>query len=232
LILLRFPSREDDVTRKVQQYVDQDIILDQNIFKAQRQISALELDIIVYTEIGMDSRSYFLSLSKLALRSAVFWGHAITSGHDTIDYFISSKDFEQESSDIKYSECLYRMNGLTTIFQQPDVPQNNFDRAHFGLHENGVMYLVPQTLYKIHPDFDQILLAILKAVPASYVVFPIGAVKEFAEKLLSRWKTVFPKGYLSRMHFVRNMNSEEFLTLCALADGNAIYLPSDSCMTL
>lgn len=47
-------------------------------------ISQLNLDIIVFGEIGMDLDTYFLGFNRLAKKSVVFWGHAITSG--ILDY--------------------------------------------------------------------------------------------------------------------------------------------------
>lgn len=52
--------------------------VDSNFMKAQ--IGQLNLDILMYGEIGMESTSYFLAFSRLARRSVVFWGHAVTSG--------------------------------------------------------------------------------------------------------------------------------------------------------
>ncbi len=44
----------------------------------------------------MDPASYFLAFSTLALRTVVFWGHAVTSGIPTIDYAITSDAFEAD----------------------------------------------------------------------------------------------------------------------------------------
>jgi hypothetical protein len=77
-------------------------------------LSALHLDILVFGEIGMDVRTYFLAFARLARRTVVFWGHASTSGISPLDklvvtslsagsqagygfgpdYFISSELFE------------------------------------------------------------------------------------------------------------------------------------------
>lgn len=41
---------------------------------------------------GMNSESYFLSFARLARRSAVFWGHAVTSGVSAFDALSSRHD--------------------------------------------------------------------------------------------------------------------------------------------
>ncbi|CAN0391068.1 unnamed protein product, partial [Scytosiphon promiscuus] len=48
-------------------------------------IASLELDVLVFTEIGMNLEAYILSFARLARRSAVFWGHAVTSGISAAD---------------------------------------------------------------------------------------------------------------------------------------------------
>ncbi|CAN0254329.1 unnamed protein product, partial [Hapterophycus canaliculatus] len=102
-------------------------------------IASLELDVLVFTEIGMNLESYFLSFARLARRSVAFWGHAVTSGVSAgdaisardadlgIDYFVSSWMFEDKTlgrvAQRKYSETLYLMEGLTTRFGRPPPPK-------------------------------------------------------------------------------------------------------------
>lgn len=43
-------------------------------------VAALELDIAVFCEIGMDHVTYLLAHSRIAHRSVMYWGHGVTSG--------------------------------------------------------------------------------------------------------------------------------------------------------
>lgn len=43
------------------------------------------LSLIVTPGTGMNAVSYFLSFARLARRSALFWGHAVTSGVSAFD---------------------------------------------------------------------------------------------------------------------------------------------------
>ena len=90
-------------------------------------IRRLALDVLVFGEIGMSESVYFLSFSRLARRSIVFWGHAITSGvfdFSTVssnsslnwnnrggpDYFVSSELFERKRRpQDRYTERLILM---------------------------------------------------------------------------------------------------------------------------
>ena len=71
---------------------------------------------MIYGEIGMAHSAYFLSFSRLAYRTVMFWGHGITSGNDKIDYFISSNLMETPYAQSHYVERLYLMPSICTYF--------------------------------------------------------------------------------------------------------------------
>ena len=51
------------------------------------------------------------------------------------------------------------MRSLTTSFQRPPVPAAVLSTEDLGLPPKHLMhlYLIPQTLYKLHPDFDYLI---------------------------------------------------------------------------
>ena len=53
--------------------------------KARLVVENARLDILVYGEIGMNSMAYFLLFARLCRRTAIFWGHAVTSGVSQFD---------------------------------------------------------------------------------------------------------------------------------------------------
>uniref|UniRef100_K3WET7 Uncharacterized protein n=1 Tax=Globisporangium ultimum (strain ATCC 200006 / CBS 805.95 / DAOM BR144) TaxID=431595 RepID=K3WET7_GLOUD len=181
IVIIYDDNQRDELTELVLNSADNVVFLSHQLHEARLQIADLELDVLVFTEIGMDLQTYFLAFSRLALRTAMFWGHAVTSGIDTVDYFVSSKLFydvqaeplsanshaganEQQS---KYTECVFEMGHLTTYFLPPLIPQEQATptsdtllRESLGLPPKGVlpvMILIPQTLYKFHPDFDRLI---------------------------------------------------------------------------
>jgi hypothetical protein len=52
---------------------------------AQRMIGSLELDVLVFGEVGMDALTYFLAFARLARVQTAFWGHAVTTGISPLD---------------------------------------------------------------------------------------------------------------------------------------------------
>jgi predicted O-linked N-acetylglucosamine transferase (SPINDLY family) len=69
---------------------DRVVTLSKNIFNAQRIIAREEMDLLFYTDIGMDPETYFLSFARLAPVQCVTWGHPDTTGVPNVDYFLSS----------------------------------------------------------------------------------------------------------------------------------------------
>ena len=133
----------------------------------------------------MNSMAYFLLFSRLSRRTAIFWGHAVTSGvsqFDTVpdeatgggDYFVSSTLFEpKDGGQDDYSEQLYLMRSMTTRFLPPVQPRLSLEIEDVlpGI-ANMRLYLVPQTLYKLHPDFDGLLASILRRDEKAVVASP------------------------------------------------------------
>ena len=65
--------------------------------------------------------------------------------------------------------------------------------------------MVPQALFKLHPDFDRLVVGVLRADPSGCVVFIRAADASMTEALVQRMsRTVFGAGVLpERVVFVR-----------------------------
>ena len=88
--LLRFPGPDDALAHALAQSADRVVTLPRNLDLARRQIADQELDVLYYADIGMDPLTYFLAFARLAPVQCVTWGHPVTTGIPTIDYFLSS----------------------------------------------------------------------------------------------------------------------------------------------
>ena len=94
------------------------------------------------------------------LACLICWGHPETSGHPTIDYFLSSALMEPDDGQRSYVERLVLLPGLGTSYMPPHATTRR-SRADFGLPEGRHLYLLPQSLFKIHPDNDVTVAEIL-----------------------------------------------------------------------
>lgn len=128
-----------------------------------------DLDVLVYPELGMDHTSFALAALRLAPRQLAGWGHPVTSGHATIDAFVSCGDMEPPDGDSHYAERLLRLPGMGTCYRRPVVPDKS-PRARFGLPDDRSLLMCPQSLFKIHPDNDALFARVLVANPRSTLV--------------------------------------------------------------
>ena len=119
----------------------------------------LQLDILVYPEIGMDTDTYFLAHTRYAPVQINTWGHSETSGIDVIDYYFSSKYFEldYETAQQNYSEKLILLDSLSTYYYNLDI-FNHLDiipvqeiKREYQLHEHYHLYGIFQSCFKYHP---------------------------------------------------------------------------------
>ena len=101
----------------------------------------------------MSIEFYFLSLVRLARYQIMSWGHPETTGSESIDYFLCSKNLISENSDKFYSEKFLIMDKLPMIYNKPII-ENKLDDKDISKKN---IYSCPQTLFKYHPDFDDYL---------------------------------------------------------------------------
>lgn len=129
------------------------------------------LDVLVYPELGMDHTSFALAALRLAPRQLAGWGHPVTTGHATIDAFVSCDEMEPECADAHYAERLLRLPGIGTSYRRLSIPADA-SRERFGLPDDRALLLCPQSLFKVHPDNDALFARVLAANPrASLVMF-------------------------------------------------------------
>lgn len=106
----------------------------------------------------MSTDTYYLAHARLAPVQCVSWGHPDTTGIDTLDYFISSSTIEPINAYEFYSEHLINLSRLPCYYELPDYNSILMTRSDFGLPNAARLYGCPQSLFKIHPEFDRIIL--------------------------------------------------------------------------
>jgi CRISPR-associated protein Csy1 len=124
----------------------------------------------VYPEVGMDLTVCTLSALRLAPVQCAGWGHPVTTGHQNIDYYLSCASMEPENAREHYTEQLVLLGGIGTHYSKPAC-SSSADRKRFSLPAERHLYLCPQSLFKIHPDNDEIFLDILEQDQKATLVF-------------------------------------------------------------
>ena len=205
-------TKKSIIKNEIDKVSDKVINLKNTIKEQHRQIENENLDIIFYPEIGMSPTIYFLAFARLSPVQIVSWGHPETTGINTIDYFLSSNLLEPDIEKKKYSERLICLSQFPLYYQPPQNLGPLKNRKDLKLPENARLYGCPQSLFKLHPDFDSILEKILINDPEGYIVLigSEGKQKYWSEILKKRWSTNINKKVL----FTRSLSLLEYISLC------------------
>jgi len=170
------------------------------------------IDILFYPEIGLSLELYYLSYVKLAKKQITSWGHPETTGNKSIDHFLTSKLIESPNSEKNYSEKLLYTNDLPMYYYPPVVkkilPKNEISKNN--------IYSCPQTLFKIHPEFDEVLGSILNKDKKGILYFIKDVDRTYYKKLLERFKK---NKYLDldRIKFIDGLTWEDYINHCGKA---------------
>ena len=175
-------------------------------------ISEQDLDILFYPEIGMSLDLYYLSFIRLAKYQITSWGHPETTGNNTIDYFLTSKLIEAQGSEKYFTESLLYSNYVPMYYYTPIV-KNELKKDE--LSKNNI-YSCPQSLFKIHPDFDDVLGNILKEDKNAILYFIKDLNNTFYKKLITRFKKNKNLD-LNRIKFIDGFSWEGYINHCGRA---------------
>ncbi len=202
----------DSISKEFQANADEFVMLPRALPHAIQRLQQLDLDALVFADVGMDSLCSTLAFSRFSPVQAVTWGHPDTTGSSMIDYFLSSRDLEIESADDHYTERLVRMPSLATIYDRPVRSSSKKTRRDFGLPEDQNIYLCPQTLFKFHPEFDEVLDSILAEDPNGLLVLLEGRTSEWTHRLCRRMRRTIAD-FDRRVRFLPAISREAFLDL-------------------
>ncbi len=160
---------------------------------ARVAVAAAKLDVLFYTDIGMEPTTYFLAFARLAPVQCVTFGHPITSGIANVDYFLSAHELDLPEAQDHYTETLIRLAAVPTYFRQPPAPKERPTRAELNLPADATLYFCAQNLIKYHPDFDAVLAEILRTDRKGLLALT-GSAKAppLQELLLERFRRTMP----------------------------------------
>ncbi len=178
--------------------------------------------VLIFPEIGMDKVSAQLAAQRLAAVQCCSWGHPVTSGFPTIDYFLSSDLMEPAGAAAHYSEQLIRLPNLSIYYEAADVAPIPIDRAELGLRPDAVVYWCCQSLPKYLPQFDGVFARIAAEVPDSQFTFiEFGGGRGVTEMFRARLERAFSAvGLNARDHcvFLPRLTPDRFVAAIGRCD--------------
>ena len=151
--LFSLSPTEDVETQRLEAGVDNFFHLPRSLQVARDAIAEGKLDLVYYTDIGMEPLTYFLAFVRLARVQCVTWGHPQTTGIPTVDYFISSELCEPRDGEAHYSEQLACLPVMGNWIRRPKRPEAA-SRDTLGLPTAAHLYGCLQSVFKLQPDFD------------------------------------------------------------------------------
>ena len=195
-----------------------------SMFSIVQKLRSYNFDKLIFCEIGMDNRVSHIAHFRMANKQYNTWGHSDTSGFQNIDYFVSSELYElpYEQSKLHYTEKLILQKGMCTCYVNPTSCFTlNLTRSYYGLSDYEKIILCPQSLFKIHPIFDEYIFRILKENNDCSVVLLDNFEKKY--KMYERWNLKIKDrkeyyGILSRVKFIPSQDHQRFCNLMKCAD--------------
>jgi predicted O-linked N-acetylglucosamine transferase (SPINDLY family) len=179
------------------------------------------LDVLIYPGLGMDQDTWQMAALRLAPIQCTSWGHPITSGLPTIDYFLSSDLMEPENAAEHYCETLVRLPNLSIHYTKPDAKSLVLRREDFGLAADAVVYFCPQSLQKYLPQNDALLIEIARRVPSAKFVFLANGPSAVSAFLMDRLHRAFAQANLigtDHLLLIAALDSDQFQAMSQIVD--------------
>lgn len=222
----------------------------------QRVIATHLFDIIFYPDIGMIQAQTLLARARLAPLQITTWGHSDTSGNAEIDYYITSKWFEQ-TDDLSipksnYSEKPVLLSSMGTHYYSPRqvlddllaISTTNPESQFITTEEHGfesvaghapIVIGCLQSFYKFNDEFESVLESILKLTDPMHkggypVYLALSNSISFNKKHLARLNSRL-EPYTTRIKWFQNKTPVEWLNLVSICHIMLDPFPFGGCNT-
>jgi predicted O-linked N-acetylglucosamine transferase (SPINDLY family) len=179
------------------------------------------LHILVYPEIGMNATTMQLAALRLAPVQCCWWGHPVTTGLPSMDYFLTSDLMEPDGAKSHYSEQLVRLPNLSLCYKRPHLPRNPKTRASLDLPEKRFIFLSSQSIFKYLPSHDEIYPRIALQAPNAFFAFIAHQSRWVTERFRIRLRHAFERYGLDMDQFCRfcpRLDADDFMSLNLACD--------------
>lgn len=165
-------------------------------------IAGQQPDVLVYPEIGMESMTGRLASLRLAPVQVATWGHPVTTGLPTIDYYLSAENLEPDRAREHYTELLVTLPRLGCFYEPQKIAAAQPDLGNLGIDPKSPLLLCPGVPYKYAPQHDWVLAEIARRLGrCQFVFFTHGASPNMSEKLRRRLEVEFGRNRLDLDEF-------------------------------
>lgn len=180
LHIIKAYKTEDRVSMTFRGYVDHYHYLQGGGIEGAKYIRNLDLDYLIFTDVGDFGGYYRYAMYRLARRQATAWGCPFTSGLVTMDDYLTGDLMEILSADEHYTENLVRLANTGLTLADSREPHLQGSRARFGLPE-GWLVAYPQYIMKWFPEHDELLAELSAKLENPIYIADIGTDYEKAK---------------------------------------------------
>jgi len=186
-----------------------------------QQIRDDKLDLLIFTDIGMHPASKITSVLQLAPVQAQGWGHPITSGSATIQYFFGSEGMEPPGNEHHYSETLIRLPGTGLNYETPvAIHDGHVLYERFHIPQDRPLLLSLQSTFKYAPRNDWTIAEIARRHPQALILL-VGHMGHgsIVERLQNRLLPHFEKNGLileDHLRILPRLDHADFMGLFAI----------------
>lgn len=177
------------------------------------------LDFLMLPDVGMTPISRILSIHRLAPRQFTAWGHPVTTGSSTVDFYLSSDFMEPADGQEHYTEKLVRMPNLALFLEPRKLPEPSGIVHDFPVGR--VLFGCVQSLFKYIPKYDHLFPLIAQQVPDALFIFIRSNYGYMTDIFQTRLKHEFERHGLDFDHhvkFVSGMDQNAFSNLLMQMD--------------
>jgi len=180
--------------------------------EAAELVRSLDLDALIFTDVGEDGLTLQLSLLRLARRQFGGWGRVITSGSPHLDFYLSSADMEPLDGDAHYTERLVRLPGSGQFLHPETMKPPGKSREELGLPDRPFVF-IGQNPSKLHPTRDSLYREISERSGKLIVICSHPSSVEVGEVVRSRMAQAGVD-----VHLLPRLSLPEYLRVAQLAD--------------
>ena len=189
-------------------------------------ISESKVDALIYPEIGMDAATTRLASLRLARVQLASWGHPITTGLSTVDYFITSQAMEPLGYQNHYTEKVLPLSRLGSCYQPLGTKAQQPDITQWGIEPEDRILLCAGTPFKYRPEHDFVWVKIAQQCQPCKLVFFKDGQGELSQHLEQRLRKVFMTAGVDFDASVRFIPWQSQAVFFGLLDLAVVYLDS------
>jgi len=224
-------ATQDQVTKEISSHIPV-TRLPASITDARKLIAYDGLDLLIYTDLGMDVMTWCMAFTRLARYQACMSGHPVSTGMDSIDFYISAENLHGPGWNYQFNEKVITPKHIVVDYPFPEWT-DSISKADLLLPEDKNIYSVPMVIFKVHPDFDGILAGILQRDPDGIVIMfkfgdtalHMGVMKRFWDKYPELANRVYFRDWLKPDAFLSFLkHSDVVLDTPYFGGGNTTYL--------